>query len=289
MVEKSLLLQIIQFVGLIAPATAILTELLIRFHGGLDEIRSKRKLPFEIQVLFIGIGAILIGGMAIGIQLTLSVQDSLTQVTMGLIFIGLPFLALSIAIVNIRISSVYDQSSSLLEVGTTALRLATSVVMPATLSIALFIWPLVEFDDFINSEFALWIFNGDFSAVWFFYGASIILVYKTMISLWSHNHIPNVNIPTILKSWFVVAFTVLTSFWILSIPVFIIYLALLSLELPFVTIDSVLGALPYFWSIILVIALLYAEIDPDEENSETEDGPESNNNDNNKTGNEDDD
>lgn len=68
MASQTTLLQIIQFVGLLAPALAILIELLVRFHGGLDEISSSRKLPVEIQLLFIGFGAILLGGMVVGIQ-----------------------------------------------------------------------------------------------------------------------------------------------------------------------------------------------------------------------------
>ena len=55
MVEQSTLLQIIQFVGLITPALAILIELLIRFHRGLSELQDNKQLPLEIQILFLGL------------------------------------------------------------------------------------------------------------------------------------------------------------------------------------------------------------------------------------------
>jgi len=263
-VEQSTLLQIIQFVGLITPALAILIELLIRFHRGLSELQDNKQLPLEIQILFLGFSAILLGGMGVGIQMIVTLNQSVTQFAALLIFGGLPLLAISILVVNVRISVVSDPSENIFQGFLSSLHRVSSVGLPLSLTIVLYFGPIDFFRQGINKYISWWIFHSDVQPIWYFYIVFAILLYKTMYSLWAHGSIPTDDLSGMIGDWFVVSFTVGAFFSVLSLPVFLIYHLLLSVSIPFVTTTSPLSSAPYIWGIFLVFALLYNEIDPDQ-------------------------
>jgi len=265
MEHQSTLLQIIQFVGLITPALAILIELLIRFHGGLDEIQEKKRLPIEVQVLFIGFGVILLGGMGVGFQMILTLDNQVTQFASILIFGGLPLLTISVILMNIRISVVSDSSSNLLRDIPTILQRASSVGVPLLFSGFLFFYPLIEFSSFINSNLNWWIFNDEIPPAWYFYIASGLISYKVLYSLWTHQSIPSDDLSGVAEDLFLVSFTAGAFFLLLSGLGFLPYYLLLSTGVPFVTAASPLSAIPYLWSAFVLLAMIYNEIDPDQE------------------------
>lgn len=263
MVQQSTLLQILQFVGLITPALAILMELLVRFHGGLEHLQENRKLPIEIQVLFLGFSAILIGGMGIGLQMILGLDDPVTQFAGILIFGGLPFLALSMLAIHVRISVISSPDASIIEGFQVGIRRASSVGLPLIFTILLYYYPIYYFREEINSSIAWWIFQGTIEPIWYLYIVSSIFLYKVMYSLWSHESIPGDDLGRSINDWFVVSFTVAAFFVVLSGPVFILYFGLLQLNVPMISSASLLSAIPYLWGIIIVLAALYSEVDPD--------------------------
>ena len=265
MANTQTLLQIIQFVGLIAPALAILTELLIRFHGGLEQLATNKKLPIEIQILFIGFGGILLGGMIVGIQLGLTLNNRITQIATILIFGGLPFLAIAVILMNIRISGVSDPSEGIMENLVKNVKSAISVISPLILSFILCFGPLDYFAVQIDTHLSWWIFQSDFQPIWYFYLASALFVYKVEYSLWSHNIIPTEDVGQVFENWFVSAFTVVTFFIVLSGPLFFIYRVAIYYRLPYLSETSILSAIPYLWGSIVVLALLYLDVDPEDD------------------------
>ena len=262
MVQQSVLLQLIQFVGLITPALAILIELLVRFHGGLDELISNKELPFEVQVLFLGFSVILSGGMVVGIQFALGLNDPVTQVATFLIFGGLPLLAISVMAINIRISGVSDPTSSLLDNAFISIRYASSIALPAILSAALFFGSTYYFRAEINYHFNWWIFRGAVKPVWYFYALSAMSWYKSIYSLWMHSAIPTVDYTDAIGQWFVISFTIAAFLLISSILAFGIYYALVLIRFPLMTRTSLLSAVPYLWGMMMALAVLLIEIDP---------------------------
>jgi len=265
MIQQSVLLQLIQFVGLITPALAILIELLVRFHGGLGDLSSDKELPFEIQVLFLGFSAILLGGTIIGIQFGLGLDDPVTQMATLLVFGGLPLLAVSVIAINVRISGVSDPTSSLLDNTILSIKYALSIVLPAILSAILFFGAVYYLRQGINSLLNWWIFRGLVEPVWYFYVISTIAWYKSMYSLWRQSLIPAMDYRDALGEWFVVSLTVGTLIIVLSGSVFGVYYILTLTKIPFMTKTSVLSAIPYLWSVIVILAILLNKIDSNED------------------------
>lgn len=150
MVQQSTLLQIIQFVGLITPALAIIIELIVRFHGGLDTIKENKRVPIEIHSLFFGFIGILVGGMVIGIQFGFTLNNQLTRIATLFIFGGLPFLALTVLIMSIRISGISDSSSSLLENFAKNIKYGLSIAIPAVLCSILYFGIVYYLHESIN-------------------------------------------------------------------------------------------------------------------------------------------
>jgi len=262
MATQSTLLQIIQFIALITPALAILIEILINFHGGLRDLTEKRNFPFEIQVLFLGFAFILLGGTIIGGQLVLTFDNRLTQSALILIFGALPFLALTILVMNIRISSFADESTTLSNKLVLGMKYGSSIALPAILTVLLYFGPLVYMKDFINVNVDWSYFSNNIEPVWYFYVSSGILGYKSMYALWSHDVIPSTNIGKILNPWFLASFTIGTMYLLIGITPFVGYYVFIYIGVPFVTKTSLLSILPFVWGGIITIALVFTDIDP---------------------------
>lgn len=269
MVEQSTLLQIIQFVGLITPALAILIELLINFHGGIENLTSKRTFPFEIQILFIGFGLILFGGLVIGIKLVATLDDPLVQAATSLIFGALPFLGLTVLVVNIRISGLKDESASLSDRFSSTLIYVSSVLLPLCLVLLLYLSPVYYYDNLINENLSWWIFNETIKPVWFFYVTGILLCYKAMYSLWHYDIIPSNKINKVIGQWFVISFTIGSMYLLLAGVMFLVYLGLNVFittniyGVPLFTQNSILSSIPYLWSAFISIILIFVDIEPD--------------------------
>ncbi|WP_231183539.1 hypothetical protein [Haladaptatus sp. DYF46] len=265
MVEQSTLSLIIQFVGLITPALAILIELLVRFHGGMDELTSERDIPFEIQLLFFSFCTLLLGGMVIGVQFGLMLDNRVTQTATMLIFGSLPFLALTVIIMNVRVSSVADSDSNLFERTMASFRYVSSIVLPLSLTIILYFSPIYYMSYKVDSTLNWWIFHSTIEPSLYFYLIAFALTYKFMYSLWSHGIIPGNNFENIIGQWFVVSFTILVFYLVLTGIVFAIYSGLIVLRIPFFTRTSPISAIPYIWGSIVLLVTVYMEIDPDED------------------------
>lgn len=263
MPTQSVLLQIIQFVGLLAPALAILIELLIRFHGGIDELQNTRQIPVEIQVLFLGFGAILIGGMGIGFQMTLTLSNSYTRLASFMIFGGLPLLAISVLMMQVRISSITGQNRNLIEGISLSVKRASSVVIPLVLTCAVFFGILIKGSSIINSELNWWVFHNQIKPIWYFYIIAGFMIYKVMYSLWSHGEIPANRPVEALNHWFVATFTILAMMLLIVAPIFALFYGLIFFNIPYMTPGSALNSIPFIWGSIITIAFFYAEIDPD--------------------------
>lgn len=264
MVEQSTLLQIIQFVGLITPALAILIELLVGFHGGLDSLTAQRELPVEIQILFIGFSALLFGGMIIGLQFGLTLENQLTQIATLLIFGSLPFLALTVLVMNVRVSGRVDSDASLANRTILSLRYVSSIITPLMLSVALYFYPIIYFHREINSSLSWWIFNDLVTPSLYFYSVAGILTYKLMYSLWNHDIIPSNDYGKVTGQWFVVSLTIMVFYIAIVGIVFAVFYVLVMFEVPFMTPTSFFSAIPYIWSTLMILVLLFTEITPNE-------------------------
>ena len=262
MVTQSTLLQIIQFVGLITPALAILIELLIRFHGGLNQIASNRNLPVEIQILFIGFGGILLGGMVVGIQMALTLSNQITQIATLFIFGSLPFLAVSVVVMNLRISGTMSGTGNTMNDLINSIRYALSILIPLILSIVLYFGALREIKGVINSNTAWWIFQNGIDPHWYFYTAAALAVYKVEYSLWSHDIIPTEDYTGVLENWFISAFTAGAFIALLVTPVFLAYFLLLYFNVPLISGSSIISSVPFLWGTVVVLGMLYVDLDP---------------------------
>lgn len=265
MVEQSTLIQLIQFVGLITPALAILIELLIRFHGGIDSLQESRDIPIEIQVLFVGFSAILLGGMGIGFQMITKLDNTMTQISSFLIFGGLPFLALSVLSMHIRISVVPNSDVSLISGFITGLKRSSSVGIPLILTLLLYFGPVSFFQAEISNLVGWWMFEETIHAKFYFYVIGVLLAYNVMYSLWSSECIPTEKFGNVLEEWFVASFTFGAFFVFLSGPVFAVYYGLLYFEILSLTPQSVFSSIPFIWGGFVVLAALIADLDPSQD------------------------
>ncbi|WP_162562555.1 hypothetical protein [Salinigranum rubrum] len=262
MVEQSTLLQLIQFVGLITPALAILIDLLVRVHGGIDGLSSGREIPIEVQILFTGIILILVGGMLVGYQLGIELDSTYTQVATLLIFGGLPFIALSVVVMNIRLSGISDPSGSLIEQSISGINYSLSVILPLSSSSVVYFGAAFYFRDMINQTVNWFIFNSLVEPIWFIYGICVVSVYKVMYSLWSHNLLPTKNYGVVLRGWFVSTFTVGAFIILFTLPVYVVFFYATQFNVPYFTKTSITMAVPYLWAVIILLALLYNDVDP---------------------------
>ena len=265
MVQQSVLLQIIQFVGLITPALAILIELLVRFHGGLPGLASDKDLPVEIQILFIGFSAILFGGMVIGVQFGLTLDDPVTQSATLAIFGGLPFLALSLILVNIRISNISRPDTTMTDDLILAIRVSSSVAIPLLLSAILYFGMFNYFRQLIHSKVSWWIFNGGIDPIWYFYSLSAMLVYKTLYSLWRQNRIPTIRLGEVLGNWLGITL-VISIFLAITVGLpFVVYYILLIFDIPFISQASFTSSMPYLWGGAMALALVSIDVNLDDD------------------------
>lgn len=262
MVETSTLLQMIQFVGLITPALAILIELLIRFHGGISNLKSNNQLPYEVQILFIGFSFLLFGGMILGLQLGLRLSNTTTQIAALLVFGSLPFLILTTVVMNLRISGFAGQSTSLAQRLLLSVNYTTSVAITLLGGLIVYILPVSHYNESINSLFDWWIFQTTVDPVWFFYGVGSILVYKLHYSLWSHDVIPSDSLPNVVKQVIVISLSVLLAYSLTGLSPFAIYVLAENFGVAFFSKESPLTAIPAIWAAIWIVAVLYAEIEP---------------------------
>ena len=262
MADQATLLQLIQFVGLIAPALAILIELLVGFHGGLRSMAENKEVPREVLILFVGFGMILTGGMVIGFQLISTIEGQLTQLAVALLFVGLPFMALSILGVNLRIYGATAEDRSLTETALMIPKMVVSNGFPLFVLVTVFWAPPAYFEMSINSLISWWIFNNTIEPVFYSYSVSALLSFKVVYSLWSHNHIPNTDVSEVIEPSLQGAFVV-GLFWLLfSTPVFAAYYVLLALNVPFVNSTSLLSSIPFIWGGLLSVVLLSPDLDP---------------------------
>jgi|GEM_PF-6539230 len=263
MVSSNTLLPLIQFVALITPALAILMELLVRFHGGLSELQETRDIPVEIQVLLLGFSALLFGGMIIGMQLLTTFSDRITQIATFLIFGALPLLAFSVLIVNIRLTDIGPDDVGVFGRLRAGFRVSASIVSPILLSLALYLGIVNSAENSINTSINWWVFHEIIDPSWFFYAASIYSTYLVLYVLWSNGLIPTSNLSSPIENWFVVSFTVLSFYLLLAGPVFIFYFFLNNLGMAIFSDPSPVGAIPYIWMVILMLALPYTDLNPD--------------------------
>jgi len=262
MADQATLLQLLQFVGLITPALAILIELLVGFHGGLKSMATDKKVPSEVLILFFGFGMILIGGVVIGFQLIETIEGQSTQIAAALVFIGLPFIALSVFGVNLRIYGVATETRGFRGTALMISKLMVNTGIPAFILLAVFGVPPVYFTETINSTLNWWIFNNDLQPILYFYLMGALLSFKVIYSLWSHSLIASTNVTGIfepsLKGTFVVG-----TFWLLIAgPLFLAYYGMLIFNVPFIDATSLLSAVPFTWGTFLTLILLSPDLDP---------------------------
>lgn len=84
-----MLLALLRFVALVAPAVAILMQVVSNRESG-------EGLSVEFELLQIALSLIVLGGLIIGYQFILTVENTLTFVGILSIFVSLPFLAVAI-------------------------------------------------------------------------------------------------------------------------------------------------------------------------------------------------
>lgn len=262
MVQQSTLLRIIQFVGLLAPALAILIELLIRFHGGLDALKKEKSIPVEIQVLLFAFITILLGGMAVGLQMTLTLDNQLTQLASLLIFGGLPFLAMSVLVVSLRISVDSPSDAGFIEETITYIKYSISLGLPLILSPTVYFGTVYLLRDSLNSQFDWWIFANELDPAWYFYIAAGVISYNIIYSLWKYEYIPSNYIPGIIETWLDAALVNTMLFLMFFVPSFGLYYVLLLLEIPFFTPTSIISAVPYLITSFAILIVFLMDEDP---------------------------
>ncbi|WP_140408828.1 hypothetical protein [Natronolimnobius baerhuensis] len=108
MPDQELLLSLLQFVGLVAPAIAILMQALMSFHDSMDINRSG--FPLELELLTVSLLMIVSGGIVIGVSLLSQLDNPLVILGTGLTFLSLLFVIG--AIITTIIRSAWLRSSA---------------------------------------------------------------------------------------------------------------------------------------------------------------------------------
>lgn len=261
MADQATLLQLVQFVGLITPALAILIELLVGFHGGLKDIADEKKVPREVLLLFFGFGLILIGGMAIGIQLIGTIEGQSTQLAAGMVFIGLPFMALSVLGVNMKIYGISPEERGLKETLKTVPRLMVATGFPIVVVAIVFGIVPMYIQTYINNSINWWVFRGPLQPILYFYLIGGLLSFKVIYSLWSHGLFPNLAVREVVEPPLKGSFVVGVLWLVVCGPVFLLYYGMIVFNIPFISPISNLSSIPFIWGAFLPIVLLSPDID----------------------------
>lgn len=264
MVEQSALFSIIQFVGLITPAIAIVTELVIRFHGGVEKMSEERMVPVEVQILFIGFIAIVFGGMLVGFRLLTTISDGITRASALLIFGGLPFVAVSLLLMNVRISTNIDTDVGAIVGAKTIGTFSFSILLPTVLNTIIYVGAVYWASGLLDFLFGWWIFAGTVPVVWFFYLIALLIVFKSVYSVWRQNLIPSRQMGAAVQESIVVSIVASLFLFVVSGPVFALNYALVNFGGVigvFVAPESIIASIPFIWTLLVLMLVLAIPID----------------------------
>lgn len=264
--QQAILLQLVQFVGLIAPAVAILMELLVRLYGGLGTLTEDKEIPVELQILFAGFSAVLMGGVIVGFQLLTTIEDPITRSATFLIFGGLPLLSVAVILVNVKIRNPVPDGGIKEQVAVSIVLLA-SAILPLILSILIFLGPIYRFKETIQTSLAWWVFAGPINTTWYFYFLAVVLVYKLIYELWRRDTIPSSDIRDVLSDWATTTFVLGTLYSIFVLPIFGIYFLLVHFSVPFFSTKSLLSSIPFVWGGLMLFVVVSIDIDPNSDDS----------------------
>ena len=162
---------------------------------------------------------------------------------MFLIFLGLPLLAFSVLLTNIRLAG-YSEKTGLVR---GVIHLSFSVLIPLFAGGAYFSL-FYSFREYINENLNWWVFYDSIPPVQFFYLLSFLWVWLLFYSLWVEDMLPTTKYSDAVYHVTVLGFTILVFIAVLSGPIFLtIYLLIIFFEIPK---TSAWTSIPYIISLI---------------------------------------
>lgn len=267
MVNQSTLLPLLQFVGLIAPALAILIELLVKFHGGISEIRDSGHVPVELQILFMAFVGILFGGVILGYQTITTLNSQLTKTALLMIFSGLPLLGVSLFAMNIRITTSPDGNVGLTERFILVIRRVFTIIVPAGGVIVTFSYMSYFVGGFANDLVNWWIFNSDIPPAYFFHLLFAIFAFKSLYELNQNELLPSNDARAVFEGAFVLILVLPLFIGLLTIPVFLLIFGAIEISQIPLAKNSIITSVPFIWCLIITLATLTVDFDLDEDES----------------------
>lgn len=184
MVESGFLLNLLQFVALVAPALAILMQVVLT----VEDDRNLEVGPFsidELRILQLSLVSILVGGAIIGGQLITFVNNLSITVGMVLIFGGLPFSAVAVFLMaNKTTYAGKDSSTSLYEQIKENFTTAILIMLVAGLPAMVYFWLYEYTRKWVNTTFNFgFLYEGIVTPSLFLGAGFIIMVGKSLLTL----------------------------------------------------------------------------------------------------------
>jgi hypothetical protein len=262
----STLLNIIQFVGLIAPALAVLLELLIRFHGGIDDMTKNKRLPIEVQILMLGFVSTIIGGVVIGTRLVEKFESPVITLATGIIFMGLPLVVLSVVLFNIRLSPLASGAASFTEMISATVSLAGGIFTPVLIVGVSWVAPVYFLRGYISQNLSWGIFSSDLPILAVFGLIAVVLSYECAYLLWKEGNITGPINWDVMQPILVLQFTLLAFLLLLSLAVFIPFGILAHPQISVLSYSSGFMNIPFIWMAFLLFVIVV--MDPSVEDGE---------------------
>jgi len=257
MPDRSLLLALLRFVALVAPAVAILMQVV-------NDRDSGDGLSVEFELLQAAFTLIVVGGLIIGVQFLQTVNNRLTSLAIALIFASLPFLAIAIWWRNLPARIKPPESAS----PTESFRYLIFDLIPMALVLILpfvfsgGVYYLVG--DPLSAGLAIG-FAADLSLLggeFFLIGVLTVISVKSAHLAFQANGIPPKNVSN--------AFTATGFYYLIIISVFGVmvllpYLAAIGAMMFFNTNPTNVALnIPHIWSGVILLLILRMQVDEDD-------------------------
>lgn len=265
MVGTSFLLNLLQFVALVAPALAILMQVVLT----IEDDRTLEIGPLsidELRILQLSLVIILLGGGIIGGQLITAVDNTHIVLGMVLIFGGLPFSAIAVFLMANKAAYADEvSSSSLYEQMRNNFTNAVSIMLVAGIPAGAYFVMHEYLKDWVDTTFSFGIFHQGFVDPSMFLGAGFMaMVVKSLLTVFKYDIDymgRSVNLGVRNALYLPLGFCVFV-----AIPYAIVYFVVN----PPITDISVsktnpLLNIPHFWSFAVLYVLLAHDYDPFQE------------------------
>lgn len=253
--EQRLLLSLLQFVALIAPAIAILMQVIVALH---DEGNSEQSL-YEVRLIQWSLILVLLGGIIIGVELFNFITNTIVKIGIILIFGSLPFLAISIWLANTRYLWRKESDLNFIE------HIFNRIISIGSISVSTIFSGFVLFISFSLTQGIMinylnygYFYENNLIRIFFIIQFIVILI-LVILTLWGNNALPSTNLKKVVNNTFICFFTIYSFYLLFVVPVYIIvFLIVFIFE---INKSNLFLNIPHIWSILIILILYLLPID----------------------------